>query len=519
MDRLKEECGVVAVYQMGSRNGRNVYPLVVRALLELQNRGQLSAGLTSYNPDRNRILQTHKDLGTVHEVFRLHTPHKSQLLMEEYGGIAAIGHNRYATSGQADSANAQPFERVHGRMWKWFAIAFNGNLANYDQLKQDLESNGYHITYHSDTEVMMHYINREMRGDDRPDFPQMFANLTRIFDGAYNIAFINAAGDLVVMRDPLGIKPMCYAVQDDLLVVASESVVHHNLNIANVQMLAPGEMLIANREGYRVERYWPEGEKRYCFFEWVYFSNLASSLEGRSVYHVRNEVGRELAEMELRNRREPVGELVISIPETANTVAASFGYHLGLPVVNGLLRNRYVGRTFIDGTTRDDAVRMKFTPLTDVLEGRRIYLVDDTLVRGTTLKTVIAILKERGHAREVHVRIGCPPVMGPCFYGIDMPTVRELFAPGFARNGNGHAGGNGRNGELPAEVLARMAADLGADSLSYLGADGLVRATGMPKEDLCLACLNSDYPTPWGRQRYERSLEEAGLAPPVAAKA
>ncbi|HKI99624.1 MAG TPA: amidophosphoribosyltransferase [bacterium] len=521
MDRLKEECGVVAVYQMGNGHERNVYSYVVRALLEMQNRGQLSAGLTTYNPDRNRILQTHKDLGTVHEVFRLHTPHKSQLLMEEYAGRAAIGHNRYATSGQADSANAQPFERVHGRMWKWFAIAFNGNLANYDQLKEDLESHGYHITYHSDTEVMMHYINREMRGDEPPDFGEMFANLARIFDGAYNIAFLNAAGDLVVMRDPLGIKPMCYAVQDDLLIVASESVVHHNLNIGadDVKTLEPGEMIIANHDGFRVERFWPAGPKRYCFFEWVYFSNLASNLEGRSVYGVRNDVGRELAEMELQGGKPPVGEMVISIPETANTVASSFGYHLGLPVVAGLLRNRYVGRTFIDGTTRDDAVRMKFTPLTDVLEGRKIYLVDDTLVRGTTLKTVIAILKERGRAKEVHVRIGCPPVMGPCFYGIDMPTVRELFAPsylmgnGHHANGNGErsGNGNGHNGKHDQKVLEQMASDLGADSLSYLSMEGLVSATGMPKDDLCLACINSDYPTEWGRKRYQESLDKAGL--------
>jgi amidophosphoribosyltransferase len=513
MDRLKEECGVVAVYQMGRGNERNVYPQVVRALLELQNRGQLSAGLTSYNPGRDRILQTHKDLGTVHEVFQLHNPYKSRVLMEEYAGIAAIGHNRYATSGQADSANAQPFERMHGRMWKWFAICFNGNLANYDTLKAELESNGYHITYHSDTEVMMHYLNREMRGDEPPDFPTMFANLTRIFDGAFNIAFLNAAGDLVVMRDPLGIKPMCYAVQDDLLVVASESVVHHNLNIRDVKMLEPGEMIIANRDGYRVERFWPEGPRRYCFFEWVYFSNLASSQEGRSVYHVRNDIGRELAAQEVRDGRQPVGELVISIPETANTVASSFGFHLGLPVVNGLLRNRYVGRTFIDGATRHDAVSMKFTPLTDVLEGRTLYLVDDTLVRGTTLKTVISILKERGRAKEVHVRIGCPPVMGPCFYGIDMPTVGELFAPAFlpSGGGNGNGNGNGHPDRANPQALARMAEALGADSLSYLGLEGLVRATGLPKGDLCMACINSDYPTPWGKERYQRSLEVAGL--------
>lgn len=537
MSRLKEECGIVAAYQMGRGAGQgedscNVYPLVVRGLLELQNRGQLSAGITTYNPGRDRILQTHKELGTVHEVFRLNTPHKSRRLMEEYSGIAAIGHNRYATSGSADSANAQPFERVHGRMWKWFAIAFNGNLANYDHLKNDLASSGYHITYHSDTEVMMHYINREMRGDDRPHFPTMFSTLSKIWDGAYNIVFINAAGDLVVMRDPLGIKPLCYSVQDNLLLAASESVVHHNLNIGEVHMLEPGEMLIANRDGYKVERYWPKEETRYCFFEWIYFSNLASNLEGRSVYRVRTEAGRELAEIELEQKNGDAlsGEMVVSVPETANTVASSFGYRLGLPVVNGLLRNRYVGRTFIDGASREDAVRMKFTPLTDILENRKIYLVDDTLVRGTTLKTVIAILKERGKVREVHVRIGCPPVMGPCFYGIDMPTVTELFAPEYmgipappdeggngagdgagdgAGNGDGQHSDNGTPAMPTAEQLRQMADFLGADSLGYLGHDHLLRSVGMKKQDLCMGCLDGRYPTPTGTSRYNDLLRAA----------
>ena len=521
MDTLKEECGVVAAYYMGRESTRNVYPIVVRALLELQNRGQLSAGLTSFNPARDRILQTHKDLGSVNEVFRLHNPRKSTVLMEEYAGVAAIGHNRYATSGTADSANAQPFERVHGRMWKWFAIAFNGNLANYDTLKDNLEENGYHITYHSDTEVMMHYINREMRGDDPPDFAKMFATLTRIFDGAFNIAFINAAGDLVVMRDPLGIKPLCYAVQDDLLLVASESVVHHNLGIDEVKTLEPGEVIIANRDGYRVERFWPEEKKAYCFFEWIYFSNLASTLDGRSVYRVRRDVGRQLAEMELEqyghngnadapqaNRNDLPGEMVISVPETANTAASAYAFSLGLPMVNGLIRNRYVGRTFIDGGNRTDAVKMKFTPLTDVLEGKRIYLVDDTLVRGTTLKTVISVLKERGHAKEVHVRIAAPPVVSPCYYGIDMPTIGELFAPGYLRRN-----GDGAIPDKPdPELLKVMANDLGADSLGYLSHERLVRAVGLPEKDLCMACLNTCYPTEEGRKRYEEASREVAEA-------
>jgi amidophosphoribosyltransferase len=253
-DSPKEECGVVGVYQMGRTRTRNVYPIVVRALLDMQNRGQLSAGITSYNPQRNRLLQTHKDVGTVHQVFQLNSPEESRRLMAEYGGCAAIGHNRYATSGNNDSGNAQPFERMHGRRFKWFALAFNGNLANYDGLKSELEASGYQLTYHSDTEVMMHYINREMRGDEPPDLKTLFANLAPIFDGAYNIAFINAEGEMVVVRDPLGIKPMCYAEKDGLIVAASESVVLTNLGMDDYKFLQPGELLIAGKDGYRIER-------------------------------------------------------------------------------------------------------------------------------------------------------------------------------------------------------------------------------------------------------------------------
>jgi len=503
LDSLKEECGVVAVYQMGNdAEPRNVAPLAVRALLAMQNRGQLSAGLTTYNPHRNRILQTHKDLGSVQEVFALNNPHKSRRLMEEYGGIAAIGHNRYATSGNTDPSLAQPFERMHGRMWKWFAIGFNGNLANYDALQAKLEDSGYHITYHTDTEVMMHYINRELRGDEQPDYRQMCANLARNFDGAYNITFLNATGELLCMRDPLGIKPLCYAVQDNMLVVASESVVMSQMGIEDVHTLEPGEVLIADRAGYRVERYWPEQPSAYCYFEWVYFSNLASNLEGRSVYKVRHAIGREMAEMEPLADRDDM--LVVAVPETASAIANSFAYHLGLPAMEGLLRNRYVGRTFIDGVTREDTLRMKFTPLREILEGKRIFLVDDTLVRGNTLATVISDLRERGHAKEIHVRIGCPPIMGPCFYGIDMPTVKELFAPAFT-------GGRAPQDAVSDEVLGKMTHALGADSLSYLSMSRLQRALGIPGNELCMACIDNRYPTPVGNERYREALHDAGF--------
>jgi len=502
-DRPREECGVAAVYQMGRARSRNVYPTVVRALLDMQNRGQLSAGITSYNPNRNRLLQTHKGVGTVHQVFQLNNPEDSRRLMSEYSGIAAIGHNRYATSGDNDAANAQPFERVHGRRFKWFAIAFNGNLANYGDLKTELEASGYALTYHSDTEVMMHYINREMRGDEPPDFKTLFGALAPVFDGAYNIAFLNAEGEMAVVRDPLGIKPMCYAEQDGLVVAASESVVLTNLGMDGVKFLQPGEVLTANRDGYRVERYAPARTPKHCYFEWVYFANLATNLDGRSVYEVRSAVGRELAEMERLTTKD--NTIVVPVPETANTVAHAFAHSLGLPVAEGLIRNRYVGRTFIDGVNRKDAIRMKFTPLREVLEGKKIFLVDDTLVRGTTLKMVAQSLRERGHPREIHIRIGSPAVMAPCFYGIDMPTVKELFAPPFL--------GGQATGEIPPAVLRRMAAELGADSLNYLPTHRLLRALGLPEQQLCTACISTQYPTAAGMQRYQEALAASGIVP------
>lgn len=357
----------------------------------------------------------------------------------------------------------------------------------------------------------MHYINRELRGDDPPDFAALFKTLASLFDGAYNIAFINAAGDLVVMRDPLGIKPLCYGVVDDLLLAASESVALTNMGVDEVKMLAPGEILIATSEGYRVERYWPGERRAYCFFEWIYFSNLATSLEGRSVYKVRHKIGRELAKMEQVDGRDDY--LVLSVPETANTVANSFAFHLGLPVINGLLRNRYIGRTFIDGAQRGENVRLKFTPLREVIEGKKIFLVDDTLVRGTTLKTVIEQLREKGRVKEIHVRIGNPPVLGPCFYGIDMPTVNELFAPPFFNGAaNGSGGGNGavvRRGKIPDDTLQKMAEAIGADSLIYLSIKRLIKAVGLPEDELCLACVDTNYPTPVGQARYRQALRDS----------
>lgn len=500
---IHEECGIAAVYQLDQATAPlvNVTPYIVGILLDLQNRGQLSAGLTSYHPDRDRLLETHKEIGNVGQVFRMYRSSKYMSLVDRFAGTTAIGHTRYATSG-ADSRNyAQPFERVHGRKWKWFSIAFNGNLANFEELKSSLMEKGYHITYNTDTEVMMHFFNKELSGDDRKSYKDIFTNLSKIFDGAYNIAFVNALGDLVVMRGPMGIKPLCYGIKNNLLFVASESVALTRMGIMDYKDLEPGTVLVATKEGYHIERFTEVKKRAHCYFEWVYFANLASNLDGHSVYKVRRELGKQLAEMEdLPNHKDM---LVVPVPETAKVAGDAFGFHLGIPVFEGLVRNRYVGRTFIEGETRQSIILRKFTPLPEVLENRRIFLVDDSLVRAVTLKTIIQDLRDRGKAGEIHVRIACPPIISPCFYGIDIPTIKELFATRFWKAGESL--------DLSSEILQIMAKEIGADSLKFLTIDRLTKAIGLPTNQLCTACISTNYPTEFGEKRYREILQKTYL--------
>ncbi len=504
MSEIKEECGVAACYYFGEQQERcNSAVPVVRALLDMQNRGQQSAGITSYLPEGNRILRSYKNIGSVQHVFALHDKEKNLELMQQLRGFASIGHNRYSTSGNNDKEDAQPFERVHGRKWKWFSLAFNGNLANYEDLKAELESRDYHITSSTDTEVMMHCINRQLKGERRPDMVKLFTRLAKDFDGAYNIVFINAEGELVAARDPLGFKPFAYAVQDNMLLAASENVVHRNLNMKEIRYLKPGEMLIANPKGWRVERYMPIVKHTPCFFEWVYFSNLGSSIDGHSVHQARSNIGNQqaLQEKECLKGDSPKGAMVICVPETSSTAASAFAHQMGLPLQQGLLHNRYVGRTFIESTDRAKTARLKFTPLTEVLKGKDIYLIDDSLVRGTTLQVVIENLRQRGQVRSVHVRIGSPPIQMPCFYGIDMPTRKEMFADKFLVPGN-----NGKILYPSAEQLQAMAKSLNADSLDYLPIERVCLALHMPPEKLCLACVGGVYPTPAGKTRQKQIL-------------
>jgi len=506
-DELREECGVVAIYHLPgdeisplcpSQGPEEVSRLVPKMLLDVQNRGQLAAGMSSYNPHRSRLIQTHKDLGPVSEVFRVGHRGKYESLMEQYAGRAAIGHVRYATSGKEDRNYAQPYERQHIKRHKWFSFAFNGQLANYLELREELlRDDDNHLLREADVEIFMYQLCTALTKERRPSLLDVCRHCAEKFDGAYSFVFLDALGRLLVARDPLGIKPLSYAVEGPLVAAASESVALMNLGIAeeSIKPLPPGCALIVSDGRISLQPFAPSPCRAHCFFEWVYFANVASTLDGRSVYLARKALGEELA----RSETLPLDEntVVVPVPDTSKAAADAMAFALKIPCVEGLIRNRYSGRTFIEGATaRRIKAEIKYTPLREVLEGKRVLLVEDSIVRGTTLQALLWRMRHYGRPREIHVRVACPPIISPCFYGIDMTTFGELFAPKFL--------GEGR---ITPEVEARMAAEIGADSLRYLTVEALGRAIGIGEENLCRACITGKYPTPCG-QRLARCARE-----------
>jgi amidophosphoribosyltransferase len=421
--------------------------------------------------------------------------------MEQHAGRAAIGHVRYATCGADDRDYAQPLERPHLQKRKWFTFGFNGQLANYPELRAEiLASADAHLARDNDTEVLMHAIGRELDAAVDPTPRELLAALARRFDGAWNIVLLDACGRLIVARDPLGIRPLEYARLGPLVAAASESVALLNLGFPaeSIHSLEPGTALVVDGTDVRVERFATGPRRAHCFFEWIYFANVASTMDERSVYLVRKRLGEELARLET----VPIDAdtVVVPVPDTSKAAADAMAFQLQVPAVEGLIRNRYTGRTFIDGAaSRRAKAETKYTPLREVLEGKRVILVEDSIVRSTTMRVLLGRMRSLGRAREIHVRIACPPIVAPCFYGIDMSTIDELFAPEFLRAGR-----------LTDESQAEMAARLGADSLRYLPVESIARSIGMPADDLCQACLTGRYPTPAGTRLYE--IARAGTA-------
>ncbi|MEL6106264.1 MAG: amidophosphoribosyltransferase [Planctomycetota bacterium] len=523
MSELHHECGVAAIYHLSGRGRspictaegpREISRLLPRMLLDIQNRGQLAAGMSSFRSDRPQLLETYKDVGTVAEVFRLNHRSKLETLMERLAGRAAIGHVRYATCGQDDRNYAQPFERNHIHKRKWFSFGFNGQLANYGVLKERLLSDGdHHLALDTDTEIILHEIGRVLsHSASRVEWIDVLRQVAKNFDGAYSLALLTAEGEMIVARDPLGMKPMCYVQEGPLFAAASESVALLNLGFSTdqIQSLAPGHAIIVHPEsGVRVERFAESADPAHCFFEWIYFANVASTLDDRSVYMTRTRLGEELAAAERQLGRVPLDDpdtIIVPVPDTSKAAADAMAYELSIPCREGLIRNRYAGRTFIEGgRARKAKAATKYTPLRQVLENKRVILVEDSIVRSTTMNVLLDRIREVGGAREIHVRVACPPIVAPCFYGIDMSNIDQLIAPKYF----------GVEGQLTDDAQQQLADDLGADSLRYLPVEAIARAIDLPSSHLCQACVTGKYPTPFGQKLYQIALDKRGAEQPT----
>ena len=518
MKSLRDECGVAAVYCFLNhilQDGETPFSLsqpsdasrlIPRMLLDLQNRGQSAAGMTTYNKAREEVLMTHKEAGTVTEVFRLNHRPKFHSMMAKLAGNAAIGHVRYATNNQNGVRYAQPMERGHFRKHKWFSFAFNGQMANYDELMAELtQDESVHISQQTDAEILLHQISYTLSEQKKPDLVDVFRQIAHKVDGAYSLVMLNAQGEMVVARDPKGIKPLCYACEGGLFAAASESVALFNLGFSakSINAVEPGTMILVSEKGVRFERFAESNGSAHCFFEWAYFANVASTLDNHSVYMARKRLGEELAKQETVE----IGpdSIVVPVPDTSKAAADGMAYALGVPCLEGLIRNRYSGRTFIEGGEyRKRKAETKYTPLAEVLEGKRVFLVEDSIVRSTTMRVLIERIRKIGRVKEIHVRVACPPIIAPCFYGVDMSTFDEIYATNFHHRF--HPPSPDTVGSLEMvqdmtfseDMLATMSAEFGADSVKYLTKETASRAIGLPFEQLCTACATAVYPTPCG---------------------
>ena len=449
-DKLREECGVFGIRTAGA--GAAAY--VHLGLYALQHRGQESAGIATFDGAKTHLV---KDMGLVGTIF---TPER----LAGLPGAVGIGHVRYSTMGSVTLENAQPF--MEQTPWGVLALAHNGNLINAPALRRELEAAGHCFRATSDTEV----ITKLIATSRAETLEEAIARCMRRISGAYTV--VAMAGDrLLAFRDANGIRPLALGQLGRAAVFASESCAFDQIGGEYVREVGPGELLVADAAGLRSIQVLPVVRRAACVFEYIYFARPDTTLADQNVHQVRRRMGRLLA------REHPAAaDVVIAVPDSGTSAALGYSDHSGLPCEIGLIKNRYVGRTFIqpDPSSRDLGVRIKLNPIRDVIAGRRIVLIDDSIVRGTTSHQIVRMLRHAG-AREVHVRISSPPILNACYYGIDTSSRGELVAS-----------------RLTVEEIRRS---IEADTLGYLSHDGLVQALAMPEHELCLACLNGRYPT------------------------
>ncbi|RLI73005.1 amidophosphoribosyltransferase [Archaeoglobales archaeon] len=444
-------CGVVGVYC----NDENITSKITYyTLFALQHRGQESAGIATF---QNNMIHLHKGMGLLSEIF-------NQEILNRINGNYAVGHVRYSTTGESKIENAQPL-LVKSKAGM-IAVGHNGNLVNYWDLRTRLENEGRVFLTDSDTEVIAQLLSNYLL---KYDIQETLAKLNEELVGSYTLTML--INDKVVgFRDPLGFKPLCVGEVDFGYVIASESCAIDAVGGRLIRDVKPGEAVVIENGDIEFIKIVKSSRKALCVFEYIYFARPDSIIDGKSVYEARHNMGRILAKESYVD-----ADIVSSIPDSGITASIGFSQESGIPYLEALIKNRYVGRTFImpEQKLREFSVKLKVNAVRKNVEGKRVVLVDDSIVRGTTSRKIVEMVRKAG-AKEVHFRVGSPPIIAPCYFGIDMSTREELIA-------------SSRNVEEIRKVL-------NANSLAYLSLDGLLKAVGFKKKDLCLACLTSLYP-------------------------
>jgi amidophosphoribosyltransferase len=450
-DSPKEECGVFGIYAPGYDVARVTY----FGLFALQHRGQESAGI--YVSDGVK-LKWFKEMGLVNQIF-------DERVIEQLKGHIAVGHTRYSTTGSSVLRNAQPLHCAWGD--GTVGVAHNGNLINTEELRSELKAQGVVFETTNDSEVIARMIATQ------PDcsLEDAVAHTMSRLRGAYSIAIITEDA-IIAARDPYGVRPLCLGLLDNKhFIVASETCALNTIGAQYIREIEPGEMVIIDSHGLRERQAVPQQRKAMCLLEFIYFARPDSTMYGRGLHDARRRMGHELA----KEHSIPGAHMVMPVPDGGTPAAIGFAEASGIPYGEGLVKNRYIGRTFIqpDQRMREAGVRMKFMPIKEALAGKRVVMIDDSIVRGTTTGQIVKRLFESG-AAEVHVRITAPPVQFPCFYGIDMANQEDLVA---YRNS--------------VEQIRQL---IGATTLGYLSLAGVTRAIGVHKEHFCRACFDGKYP-------------------------
>ena len=458
---MHESCGVFGIYAPSEEVAR----LAFFALFALQHRGQESAGIATTDGKR---LQVYAKMGLVSQVF-------SEDSLSRLTGDIALGHNRYSTKGSSRRSNVQPV--IVGEGSNTIALAHNGNIVNAEYLHKELCDQGY--TFHSSTDSEV--IANLLLSSPEKDWVDKIRYAMNRLQGAYSLT-IMTPDTLFGVRDPLGVRPLCLGDVNGGWVIASESCALDHIGASFIREIKPGEIVSINENG--IDSYYVDaGRRALCIFEYIYFARPDSVINGRLLYQARQAMGAGLAE------EYPVdADLVMGVPDSATAAGVGYAIRSGIPLIEGLIKNRYVGRTFIEPhqRIRDLGVKLKFNPLPEILSGKRVVLVDDSIVRGTTTPKVISLLRRAG-ASEVHMRICAPPLRYPCFFGVDMATRQELIAA--------H------------KTVPEIRDFIGADSLGYLSIEGLIKAVALPKDIFCLACFTGGYPIPVQLEMDKLALE------------